>query len=107
MADPHNRRIQVFDSNGKFITKWQIPEWGGPYGYEDLAIDSKLQRLYASSANMDAVLAFDLRGTRIGSLKPKPPEKLEAPSALALVNRKLYVLNMSGNRVSVIDLQVE
>jgi len=107
VADPHNRRIQVFDSNGKFITKWQIPEWGGPYGYEDLAIDSKLQRLYASSANMDAVLAFDLRGTRIGSLKPKPPEKLEAPSALALVNRKLYVLNMSGNRVSVIDLQVE
>jgi hypothetical protein len=37
-------------------------------------------------------------------LTPKPPDKLEGPSALALANRKLYVLNMYGNRVSVIDL---
>jgi len=51
------------------------------------------------------VLIFDLNGTTIGTLIPKPPDKLEGPSALALVNRKLYVLNMGGNRVSIIDLQ--
>ena len=44
--------------NGKFLTKWIIPEWGRPAGFEDLAIDSKKGRLYASSANMDAVLDF-------------------------------------------------
>jgi DNA-binding beta-propeller fold protein YncE len=104
VADPRNKRIQVFDSNGKFLTKWVIPEWGRPAGFEDLAIDSKVGRLYASSANLDAVLIFDLNGTRIGSLTPKPPDKLEGPSALALANRKLYVLNMHGDRVSVIDL---
>jgi len=104
VADPRNKRIQAFDSNGKFLTKWAIPEWGRPAGFEDLAIDSKVGRLYASSANLDAVLIFDLNGTRIGSLTPKPPDKLEGPSALALANRKLYVLNMHGNRLSAIDL---
>ena len=101
VADPRNKRIQVFDSNGKFLTKWSVPEWGQPVGFEDLAIDSQTGRLYASSAHMTHVLIFDLNGTRIGSLTPKPPDKLEGPSALALANRKLYVLNMDGNRVSV------
>jgi DNA-binding beta-propeller fold protein YncE len=104
VADPINKRIQVFDPNGKFLTKWAVPEWGRPAGFEDLAIDPKNGRLYASSATMNAVLIFDLNGTRIGTLAPKPPDRLEGPSALALVDRKLYVLNMQGNRVSVIDL---
>jgi len=104
VADPINKRIQVFDSNGKFLTKWIVPEWGQPHGFEDLAVDSKMGRLYASSANMNIILMFDLNGTRIGSLTPKPPDKLEGPSALALTGRKLYVLNMAGNRVSAIEL---
>ena len=104
VADPRNKRIQVFDSNGKFLTKWVIPEWGQPAGFEDIIIDSARNRLYASSAHLDAVLIFDLNGTRVGILTPKPPNKLEAPSALALFNRKLYVLNMYGNSVSVVDL---
>jgi DNA-binding beta-propeller fold protein YncE len=104
VADPINKRIQVFDSNGKFLTKWIVPEWGRPHGFEDLAIDPKTGRLYASSANMDIVLIFDLNGARIGTLTPKPPERLDGPSALALGNGKLYVLNMAGNRVTAIDL---
>jgi DNA-binding beta-propeller fold protein YncE len=104
VADPINKRIQVFDSNGKFQTKWIVPEWGQPYGFEDLALDSKMGRLYVSSANVNAVLIFNLNGTRIGTLAPTPSDKLEAPSALALTDRKLYVLDMAGNRVSVIDL---
>jgi hypothetical protein len=45
-----------------------------------------------------------LNGNRIGSVRPKLPTKLDAPSALVLVNRKLYILCMAGNRVSEIDL---
>ncbi len=104
VADPINRRIQVFDSNGKFLTKWPVPEWGQPVGFEDLAIDSQTGRLYASSAHMNSVLVFDLNGAKIGAVIPKAPDKLEGPSALALGNCKLYVLNMAGNRVSVINL---
>ena len=44
---------------------------GRPYGFEDLAIDSNNGRLYASSANMNAVLIFDLNGNRIGSFDTK------------------------------------
>jgi DNA-binding beta-propeller fold protein YncE len=105
VADPINKRIQVFDENGKFLTKWSMPGWGWPAGFEDLAIDSPAGRLYASSTHLDAVLVFDLKGTRIGSLAPRPPDKLEGPSALALTDRKLYVLNRDGNRISVIDLE--
>jgi DNA-binding beta-propeller fold protein YncE len=104
VADPRNKRIQVFDSAGKFVTKWSVPEWGQPVGFEDLAIDSQTGRVYASSAHLDAVLVFDLNGTRIGNVTPKPPDRLEGPSALALTDRKLYALNMGGNRVSAIDL---
>jgi DNA-binding beta-propeller fold protein YncE len=104
VADPINSRIQVFDSNGKFLTKWPVPEWGEGAGFEDLAIDLQAGRLYASSAHVNAVFIFDLNGTRLGSLMPKSPDKLEGPSALALFQRKLYVLNMTGNRVSVVDL---
>src|SRR6266480_3122438 len=105
VADPRNRRIQVFDSNGKFLTKWSVPEWGQPIGLEDVAIDSQKGRLYASSTHLNALLAFDLNGIRLDSVTPKPPDKFEGPSALALFDRKLYVLNMGGNRVSVVDLQ--
>jgi DNA-binding beta-propeller fold protein YncE len=104
VADAINKRIQVFDSNGKFLTKWSVPEWGEPAGFEDLAIDSQTGRLYASSAHMNTILVFDLQGNRSGTLAPMPPNKLEGPSALALSNRKLYVLNMAGNRVRAIDL---
>jgi len=104
VADPRNKRIQVFDSNGKFLTKWSVPEWGQPAGFEDLAIDSKTGRIYASSTHTDAVLIFGLNGTRIGTLAPKPPDRFGGPSAVALFNQKLYVLNMYGNSVSVIDL---
>ena len=105
VADPMNKRIQVFDENGTFLTKWSVPEWGQPVGFEDLVIDAHRGRLYASSTHLDAILVFDLSGTRIGSLAPKPPDKLEGASAMALTDRKLYVLNMAGNRISAIDLE--
>jgi sugar lactone lactonase YvrE len=104
VADPRNKRIQVFDSNGKFLAKWAVPEWGQPNGFEDLAVDFKMGRLYASSANMQTVLIFDLNGSRLGALTAKPPDRLEGPSALVLANGKLYVVNKAGNRVSTIDL---
>jgi len=81
-----------------------VREWRQLSGFEDLAIDSQAGRLYASSVHLNRVLVFDLNGTRLGSLMPKPPDKLDGPSGLALFDRKLYVLNMTGNRVSVIDL---
>jgi sugar lactone lactonase YvrE len=105
VADPVNSRIQVFDSSGKFLRKWSVPEWGQALGFEDLAIDPGRSRLYASSAHQSAILVFDLQGNRLGTVTPTPPEKLEAPSALALAKDKLFVLNAGSAHVSLIALQ--
>jgi DNA-binding beta-propeller fold protein YncE len=104
VADPINHRIQVFDSDGKFLAKWLVPEWGQPAGFEDLALDSQRGRLYASSAHMNTIFVFDLQGNRIGTLTPTPPERLDGPSGLALGKDKLFVLNADSARISVIPL---
>ena len=104
VADPRNHRIQIFDGNGKFLASWQVPEWGRAYGFEDLVVDPNNSRLYASSANMDAVLVFDLNGKRMGELKPAAPIKLEGVSGMALANRKLYVLASASAQVIAIEL---
>jgi len=103
VADPINKRIQVFDSIGKFLTKWPVPEWGQPLGFEDLAIDPDRDRLYTSSSHMNTILVFDLQGNKVGTLAPTP-DKLEGPSGLALAKDKLFVLNTGSALVSVIPL---
>jgi DNA-binding beta-propeller fold protein YncE len=107
VTDPGNQRIQIFDTNGQFVTSWSVPEWRpikGAWYMQHLVIDSKLRRLYVTSTQTDEVLVFNLNGTKVTSLRPKPPEKLEGASALALVNRKLYVLCTFANRVVEIHL---
>jgi DNA-binding beta-propeller fold protein YncE len=105
VADPSNKRIQVFDLNGKFIAKWPVAEWGAASGwfFQDVVVDSQAGRLYGSSAT-DEVLVFDLTGKKVGSLRPNPPDKLEGASGLALVKGKLYVLNTYAGRLSQIAL---
>jgi DNA-binding beta-propeller fold protein YncE len=105
VADPINKRIQIFDSNGTFLSKWPVPEWGQALGFEDAVIDTERGRLYASSAHINSILVFDLQGNRTGTLTPKLPDKLEGVSALALAKDKLLVLNTVSARISVIDLQ--
>ncbi len=107
VTDPVNRRIQIFDTNGQFVTSWFVPEWRqiqGAWYMQHLAIDPRMHRLYATSTQTDEVLVFNLNGTRIASLRPKSPDKLEGASALVLVDRKLYVLCTFSNRVVEIQL---
>ena len=105
VADPLHNRIQVFDSNGKFLWKWIVQEWqNNIWPFQHLVIDPKRDRLYASSVPTQSVLAFDLNGTRMGSLRPMPPDRLDGPSGMALGSDKLYVVCTFSNRVTSIDL---
>jgi DNA-binding beta-propeller fold protein YncE len=105
VADPSNKRIEVFDTNGKFLAKWLVEEWGAPAGwhFQDLAVDSKTELLYASSG--DDVLVFDVTGKKIASLRPTPPDKLEGASSLALLRNSLYVVSTFSAHVSRIELE--
>jgi DNA-binding beta-propeller fold protein YncE len=109
VADPSNGRIQIFDTNGKFVATWPVEEWGIPSGwqFQDLLVDSQTGRVYASSVASDEVLAFDLTGKKMAHLRPKPPDRLEGASGLALVKGKLYVLNTYAGRVSLIELEIK
>jgi len=108
VADPRNERIQVFDTKGSFIAKWLVKEWQpNPWLLQHVVLDSKRARLYASSLATDEVLIFDLQGNKVGSLRPKPPDKLEGASAMALVGNKLYVLCTFANRVTEIEFTPE
>jgi len=109
VADPSNERIQIFDTNGKFVGTWRVPEWGIPTGwqFQDLLVDTQSGRLYASSVATDEVIVFDLTGKKIASLRPKPPDKLEGASGLALVKGKLYVLNTYAGRLSLIEVETK
>jgi DNA-binding beta-propeller fold protein YncE len=110
VADPRNRRIEVFDIKGQFVATWFVEEWRpieNAWYMQDLVVDSKAGRLYATSTQTDEVLVFDLNGNKMGSLKPSPPDKLEGASALVLTKGNLYVLNTFAARVSRIDLETK
>jgi sugar lactone lactonase YvrE len=104
VADPSNKRIEVFDRNGKFFAKWVVEEWAAPtsWYFQDLALDSKAGLLYASSG--DAVLVFDLAGKKITSLRPAPPDKLVGAATVVLAKNGLYVVSTFSARVSRIEL---
>jgi DNA-binding beta-propeller fold protein YncE len=105
VADPHHRRIQVFDTNGKFISKWKVDEWQATgWAFQDLWFDLHTDRLYATSPTTDEILVFDPDGTRLLALQPKPPYKLEGASGLTVLNRKVYVLCAFSDRVTTIEL---
>jgi DNA-binding beta-propeller fold protein YncE len=106
VADPSNKRIQVFDSNGKFIAKWTVEEWGTPTGwnFQDLAVDSKAGLLYASSNATNEVLVFDLSGKKVRSIKAEAPDKVVGASAIALQNNGLIVVNTFSAKVNRIEL---
>lgn len=106
VADPRNRRIEVFDTAGKFLTEWPVPEWQ-PVGwsFQDIAIDSQAERLYLISPATDDVAVYDLNGTKRGVLKPESPNNLEGASALTLANGKLYVVCAFSDCVRQIELR--
>lgn len=106
VADPHHRRIQVFDTKGNFVTKWPVNEWQ-PVGwsFQDIVIDPVAERLYLNSPATDDVLVYDLTGTKLKTLKPEPPNAFEGASAITLSNGKLYVACAFSDRVLQIDLR--
>jgi DNA-binding beta-propeller fold protein YncE len=107
VADPRQRRIVIFDRNGKFIANWFVEQWQqveNAWYLHDLVVETETRRVYASSTQTDEVLVFDFGGKKLASLKPEPPDKLEGAASLALLKNKLYVVNTFASRISVIDL---
>ena len=90
MADRENRRIEVFDASGKFIT-----QWANVGGFSGLAM-TKDQQIWAAGGG--SVLLFNLDGQVLGSLAPsgKLPGQVDAAHGVAVgPNGEVYVAELN------------
>jgi DNA-binding beta-propeller fold protein YncE len=104
VADPHNRRIQVFTVGGDFVRSLALAEWGTPFDYPDVAVDVERGLLYASHPSGGEVLVFDLDGERLATLSGTAGDELRAPSALAVApDGRLLVVDYGASRVVALE----
>jgi DNA-binding beta-propeller fold protein YncE len=106
VSDSANDRIQKFDSNGKFITKWGSPgsgdgEFYRPFG---ITVDSKLSYVYVSDFSNHRIQKFDSDGnfiTKWGS--PGIGDgQFKSPYGIALDSKGyVYVSDFNNNRIQV------
>ena len=109
VADNGNNRLQLFDLNGRFIRKWDMPVWQHyPLSYPDAVIHKDI--LYVTSGVSKEVLAFTLEGRPLGKdFVANSTVPLHNPSALAVSKTKdhelLVILNTDANNFTFIDLK--
>jgi len=97
VADRTNERIQVFDADGKFLTKWS--GFGAPWG---LAYAEKENALYMCDGNNNRVVKLNLDGQVQGVLGGfgKAPGKFDFAHHMAVDSEgSLYVVEIKNWRV--------
>jgi glucose/arabinose dehydrogenase len=108
VADTDNNRIQVFSSNGTFISAW------GRYGIangtlrspEAIAIDASSGNVYVADTVNNRIQVFSSNGTSIsvwGTYNPRPLNgSLNTPSDIALDQQgNVYVADTGHHRIQV------
>jgi hypothetical protein len=70
VADTNNQRIQKFDSNGTFITKWGVGGGGnGQFSFPtDVAVDPSGNVYVVDNPNLRRIQKFDTNGTFLAKL---------------------------------------
>jgi tripartite motif-containing protein 71 len=97
VVDAGNDRIQKFDSNGKFITKWGTTgsadgQLSGPVG---IAIDSS-GNIYVSDTGNNRIQKFDSNGKFITKWS------VGVPFGIAVEpNGKVYVINQNAASIEI------
>ena len=107
VADYENKRVQKFDPAGTFITTWNMGEdikaSGTP---EAIAVDAA-GNVYVSDYSLGRIQVFDNDGKFLWALSTESIVKslFKRPTGIAFdANGRLFVVNQSGNNVSVFQL---
>jgi DNA-binding beta-propeller fold protein YncE len=107
VADTGNNRIQVFSSNGTFITKW-----GGQYGGRDgemrspagIALDSSSGNVYVADTGNNRIQVFSSNGTFItkwGGQYGAGYSVMRSPAGIALDQEdNVYVADTGNDLIS-------
>lgn len=110
ITDRDNHRIQVFDLEGNFIRQWPIQGWERSH-FPDVVYDEVTKHVYVSDGPTNQILVFDVNGAALPPFIGENGEKLANPSAMAIVEtgkqRRLYVLNTEGGKISTINLEAK
>ncbi len=104
IADCFNKRIQIFDSNGRYLR--QLPSGPSPITCpQGLAIGSDSSLYVADSGGQ--ILKFNASGQFIKSFANYGSEagQLIAPGNLAVSKDKLYVADVGNNRIQVFSTE--
>ena len=108
VTDRDNHRVQVFDLEGKFVRQWPVEGWER-FHYPDVVYDDAAKRVYVSDGKSNSILAFDVNGVPLPALTGESGEALDNPSGMTIVEtgkqRRLYVLNTGGRKISRITLE--
>jgi len=110
VADTWNHRIQVFDSDGTFLTKWgtygQTDAAAGLlYGPRDLAIDDQ-GRVFVTDTGNKRVVVYDESGEFLGQVggPGSGPGQFEEPVGIDVdAQGNIYVADTWNQRVQVFD----
>jgi DNA-binding beta-propeller fold protein YncE len=105
VADRLNERIQIFDANGKFITKWT--GIGSAWG---LAYAAREDALYMCDGVNNRIIKLDMNGRILGTLSEfgKVEGKLDFPHHLAIDSTgALYVAEIKNWRVQKFALPTD
>lgn len=109
VTESGNRRIQVFDLDGKFVRQWAVDVWDrGIDSYPDCVFDRDNSLLYVTGEQEEDVIAFDVNGKRVRDVQLSGNIKLNKPSSLFLSrannSKTLFVADISNSKIAIIDL---
>ncbi len=103
VADTNNKRIQKFDSSGKFVTQWPIPSGGWDPGttMEPFMATDAQGNVYVTGPTAALVYKFSPSGELLGNPGKSPQNVvLKTPTGITVAaDGKVYVVDTGANGV--------
>lgn len=103
VSDTNNKRVQVFDVAGSPLFSFGGKEGEGefkfPYG---ISVDDK-GRVFVADLYTGKISIHDAKGKFIANFAEKA-NKITAPAALRIIDKKVYVTDISANKVFVFNM---
>lgn len=96
VGDRENNRVQVFDSQGKYLAQFPVP--GGPFGLEL----TRERRFFVAAGRSDEVRWLDAEGKVLArwGMKGKAPGDFSLPHGICVDGQgDVYVAEVGGQRI--------
>jgi DNA-binding beta-propeller fold protein YncE len=102
VTDTANKRVQKFDTNGKFLGEFGVLGWEEYYTEPFIALDGE-KRLWLTDSRNNRVEIFDTEGTLLGlwSSKGFRPGDFNIPIGIFIRDDTIYITDTYNNRIQL------